>query len=65
MKTKISRVLKISLRQIGSSNLVRDRKRKALKPGKRLSRDENIYYETRRNRSDSKDGLRKRVFKRM
>lgn len=31
-----------------------DYKRKALKPGKRISKSGNIYYEYRRNRSDIK-----------
>jgi hypothetical protein len=40
--------------QIGRSNLARDRKRKALAPGKRISKTGNVYWETRKNRSDLK-----------
>jgi len=36
------------------SNKKLDAKRKALKPGKRLSKKGNIYYESRKNRSDLK-----------
>lgn len=32
----------------------RDSQRKALMPGKRISRDGNVYWETRANRSDQK-----------
>lgn len=40
-------------RQSGSSNTVYDRRRKALPPGKRVSKKTgNVYYERRRNRSD-------------
>lgn len=40
-------------RQEGSSNPVYDRRRKALPPGKRVSKKTgNVYYERRRNRSD-------------
>ena len=42
----------IAVRQTGRSNIARDRKRKALAPGKRRSRTGRIYYERRRNRSD-------------
>lgn len=40
--------------QVGKTNLVRDLARKALKPGKRISKTGNVYYETRKNRSDLK-----------
>ncbi|GBE19889.1 MAG TPA: hypothetical protein ENG87_02490 [Candidatus Pacearchaeota archaeon] len=48
------RNLKIG-KQHGRTNIVRDKKRKALMPGKRISKSGNIYYENRRNRSDLKD----------
>ena len=51
---KKPRALTRSTRQTGTSNMVRDRKRKALAPGKRISKKGNIYYENRRNRSDVK-----------
>ena len=34
-------------------SLVRDRGRKALLPGKRVSRSGKVYWETRKNRSDA------------
>jgi hypothetical protein len=46
------RILKITLRQSGTSDYKRDVKLKALPPGKRRSRSGKIYWETRRNRSD-------------
>ena len=39
-------------RQTGSSSSVRDRARKALAPGRRVSRTGRVYYERRKNRSD-------------
>lgn len=44
--------LKVSDKQIGKSIKSIDSKRKALKPGKRISKSGNIYYESRKNRSD-------------
>ena len=41
------------LDQVGKTNLKRDAVRKALMPGKRISKTGNVYWETRRNRSDS------------
>lgn len=41
-----------SSKQTGSSEKRSDRKVAALTPGKRLSRNGNIYYESRKNRSD-------------
>jgi len=38
--------------QIGTSNKKRDKVRKALPPGKRISKSGNIYWEGRKNRSD-------------
>jgi len=40
------------LKQVGKSNLQWDEPRRALPPGKRISRTGKIYWETRRNRSD-------------
>jgi len=45
-------VLKRSRTQTGKSNIKSDRKRVAMAPGKRSSKNGNIYYEKRRNRSD-------------
>ncbi len=54
-KTKTGRILKASTRQTGKrKSIEKDRKRKALAPGKRISKNGNIYYERRRNRSDLK-----------
>lgn len=52
--TRKPRALTRDTRQIGTSNLSRDRKLKALAPGKRISKKGNIYYENRKNRSDVK-----------
>jgi len=48
------RALTRDTRQTGSSDMVRDRQRKALAPGKRRSKKGNIYFENRKNRSDVK-----------
>jgi len=44
--------LKVSDKQIGKTIKSIDSKRKALAPGKRRSKTGNIYYESRKNRSD-------------
>lgn len=41
------------LEQVGSSVKSRDKKRKALAPGKRISKTGKVYWETRKNRSDA------------
>ena len=46
------RVLKATYTQTGTSATVRDKKRKAMQPGKRRSASGRIYTETRKNRSD-------------
>jgi hypothetical protein len=52
-KLRVPRVLKVIRRQTGRrKSLKLDRKRKALPPGKRISRTGRVYWETRRNRSD-------------
>jgi hypothetical protein len=48
---KLPRTIKVS-GQTGKSKTAADKKRTALKPGKRKSRSGKIYYETRKNRSD-------------
>ena len=45
------------LKQVGTSNLKRDSERKALMPGKRISKTGKVYWETRKNRSDLKNKL--------
>jgi hypothetical protein len=40
------------LDQVGKSDISRDKKRKALAPGKRISKTGKVYWETRKNRSD-------------
>jgi hypothetical protein len=57
-KLKKPRVLKVVRRQTGErASLKLDRKRKALPPGKRISRTGRVYWETRRNRSDLRRGI--------
>jgi len=41
------------LDQVGKTTVKIDAKRKALAPGKRVSSSGKVYWETRRNRSDS------------
>jgi len=41
------------LPQVGNTNFKRDAVRKALSPGKRISKYGKTYWETRKNRSDS------------
>jgi len=41
------------LKQVGKSIKSIDEKRKALAPGKRVSKNGNTYWETRKNRSDA------------
>ena len=43
-----------TLDQVGTTNIKRDMVRKALMPGKRISKTGKVYWETRKNRSDSK-----------
>lgn len=38
--------------QTGKSDVARDKKLAALAPGKRISKNGNVYYEYRKNRSD-------------
>jgi len=51
-KEEVAQTLKI-LKQRGTSNLKIDEKRTAMLPGKRISKTGKIYFESRRNRSDS------------
>jgi len=44
------------LKQIGKTNISGDKKRDALRPGKRVSKTGKIYWETRKNRSDAGGG---------
>jgi len=43
---------KKTIKQTGGSNLLYDKRLQALKPGKRISKKGNVYYENRENRSD-------------
>ncbi len=43
-----------TLKQVGTSDTKRDSARKALMPGKRISKTGKTYWEGRKNRSDSK-----------
>jgi len=49
---EVARTLKV-LKQTGTSNIKIDEKRQAMLPGKRISKTGKIYWEGRRNRSDS------------
>lgn len=50
--TKLVRGKKELRGQIGQTNLLRDAKRKAKPMGRRVSKDGNVYYENRANRTD-------------
>lgn len=43
---------KSGARQTGKSNIIADKRRRAKKPGRRVSASGKVYYESRRNRSD-------------
>ncbi len=43
-----------TLKQVGKTGNEEDSGRKALLPGKRISKSGKVYWETRKNRSDSK-----------
>lgn len=59
LKPKTAKVIKPQRKQTGKSIQARDKPRKALKPGKRLSRNKKVYYEARKNRSDRKGKIKK------
>ena len=44
-----------TLDQVGKTDALKDMKLKALMPGKRISKNNKIYWETRKNRSDKKN----------
>jgi len=58
MKKKRGKGLPRTLRsvkyQTGKSKTKADKPRKAMLPGKRLSKHNKVYWETRKNRSDKK-----------
>jgi len=57
-KRKRGRTVKVKRHQTGrSKNLSRDKKLKALPPGKRISASGKVYYEYRQNRSDLRGGI--------
>jgi len=49
-----SGTIKIINSRTGKTKYYKDKKRTALLPGKRISKNGKIYYEKRRNRSDLK-----------
>jgi len=51
------KVLKTGDHQVGTTSVLIDKKRSALKPGKRISKTGKIYYEYRKNRSDLKKNI--------
>ena len=57
-KARLPRTTKVSKTQTGRSNTAADKKRTAMKPGRRLSKSGKVYFENRRNRSD-KDSKRR------
>jgi len=57
-KRKRGRTVKVKRHQTGrSKNISRDKKLKALPPGKRISASGKVYYEYRQNRSDLSGGI--------
>jgi len=52
MKRKKPQVVYKRDKQIGSTNIYRDKRRTAMPSGKRISKSGNIYYEYRKNRTD-------------
>lgn len=57
-KRRYAHVIKAVVKQTGRTTIARDRKRTAMKPGKRRSASGKTYWETRRNRSDRSRRLR-------
>ena len=53
-KTKTPIAVKVVGKQRGRSKISKDRKRKAMPPGMRISKTGKVYYEYRKNRSDKK-----------
>jgi len=51
-KRTMSASVRQSTRQTGTSKTTRDLKKRALAPGRRVSKAGNVYYERRKNRSD-------------
>lgn len=56
-KLKKPKVLYSVKHQVGDSVKLIDKTIKAMPPGKRLSINGNIYYETRKNRTDLKGNI--------
>ena len=48
----IGKTIKYEDKRTGKTNILIDKKRNALLPGKRISKTGKIYYEKRKNRSD-------------
>ena len=51
--TNLKKTVRV-LKQTGKTDKRVDALRKALLPGKRISKNGNVYWETRKNRSDAK-----------
>jgi len=51
---KKTKVVYTKKRQTGSTKIKKDKKRQALAPGKRISKNGKVYYEYRKNRTDIK-----------
>jgi len=56
-KRKLPYTIKSSKRQVGTSDKLKDKKRTALKPGRRKAKSGRTYTENRKNRSDLKGGI--------
>lgn len=52
MKKKKPQVVYKRDKQVGTSNVFRDKRRTAMPSGKRISKSGKIYYEYRKNRTD-------------
>ncbi len=52
MKNKKPKVVYKKDRQVGKTDVFRDKKRTAMPSGKRISKSGKVYYEYRKNRTD-------------
>jgi hypothetical protein len=48
----VARVVRVLRKQTGKTSIPEDRKVSSMRPGKRISKNGKIYWETRKNRSD-------------
>ncbi len=57
LKKKKPQVVYKRDRQIGATDVYRDKRRKAMPSGKRISKAGKVYYEYRRNRTDKEGSM--------